>query len=119
MPDDYITLKEYVDTRFDAVDIRFAANEKDKELAKDSMEYRLDSMNEFRNALRDTSNNQVTKAEYCAWKTSVEEDIRSLRESRSLLEGKATQSSVNNVIILSVVSLLISLVSILLKLAGL
>ncbi len=106
---EYVSLKEYFDTQL-------LLRDNATKLAKESMEYRLDSMNEFREALRDATNNQVSKVEFNTWQSRIEEDIRSLRESRSLLEGKATQASVTIVTILTVISLLISIISIILGL---
>jgi hypothetical protein len=116
--DEFITLKEYVDTKFCYLDRAMETNNKNLEL-------RLASLNEIRDALRDRDATFITKVEFNAILTrlegcinGLETDIRSLRESRSLLEGKASQSSVNIAMIISVVSLLIGLVGILMGLFG-
>jgi hypothetical protein len=54
-----IALEKYVDTRFDAVDAAVKS-------AKESMEHRLDGMNEFRSAMKDQAGKFVTRGELLA-----------------------------------------------------
>ena len=68
-------------------------------------------MNEIRNALRDQSMLFLTKAEYIVFKETLEADIRSLRESRAMLEGKADQKQVNTAIIISVIGMAVAIIS--------
>ncbi len=63
-------------------------------LAKFEMDKRLEGMNEFRNQLKDQANMYFTKSEHEQFGKRIEDDIRSLRESRATLEGKASQNSV-------------------------
>jgi hypothetical protein len=63
-------------------------------LAKFEMDKRLEGMNEFRNQLKDQSSMFYTKSEHEQFGKRIEDDIRSLRESRASLEGKASQNSV-------------------------
>src|SRR4030042_927602 len=69
-----ISMKEYIDVRFDSVDKklvdmeeeidrRFNANERETGLARRAMEHRLDSMNEFRDSLRDQAIQFISKNE--------------------------------------------------------
>jgi len=67
-------------------------------LAKEVMDARLSSMNEFRESLRDQTKEFLTRVEYGSQQGALEtrflrmdEDIRGLRESRASLEGKASQ----------------------------
>jgi hypothetical protein len=105
-----ITLREYVD-------IKVSAIETSTRLAYNSMEKRLEGMNEFRNQLRDQNSTFITKAEYSAHMNKLEEDIRMLRESKALLEGKASQTSVNIALGISIVGLILTVLNIV-KLIG-
>ena len=113
---DYVSLRDYFDTTMEARD-------KTLEVALRNLDHRLGQMNEFRNALRDQSMTFLTKAEYITFKENLEADIRSLRESRAELAGKADQKQVNDAstvatigIILSVIGLAVAIVSIVIKL---
>ena len=75
------------------------------------LEKRLESMNEFRLQLKDQAGTFFTKNEHEVYMSSVEKDLRVLRESKANLEGKASQSSVNVALIISLLGLGISLVS--------
>jgi hypothetical protein len=105
---EYISLRDYIDTRLEAV-------EKTTELSRIAMEKRLDGMNEFRATLQDQNRNFVPRQEYSAFVEKAELDLRSLRESRSKLEGKADASSLHETTIIAVIGLLIALVSLLIR----
>lgn len=108
---EYITLRDYFERLI-------AEQNKATGLAYQSMERRLDGMNEFRDTLRDQGLSFLTKAEYYTFKTRLEEDIRTLRESKAMLEGKASQSSVNFVTAMAVIGIVLSVVSIAMRLLG-
>ena len=80
---------------------------------------RLASMNEFRAQLKDQAATFVPRTEHMILHDRLDEDIRTLRESRALLEGKASQNSVNLATILSVIGILFGLISLAMKLVGL
>jgi hypothetical protein len=116
---EFVTLRDYVDTRLDAI-------EKEKDASTRALEKRLDGMNEIRDALKDQQSFFVSKAEYRTAHERLADDIRSLRESRALLEGKASTESVNKVgntaltgIAIGVIGMIISVISLLLRLMGL
>ena len=100
---DYISLREYIDTLLEARD-------KETDRAYQSMEKRLEGMNEFRDALKDQSSTYLTKSEYKLAHDRILDDIRGLRESRAELHGKASQKSVDIAMILGVISLLVGLI---------
>jgi hypothetical protein len=102
-----VSLKEFILEKFVAL-------EKQTLLVQISLEKRLDGMNEFRDALKDQQRLFVPRTEH----DKVLEDIRSLRESRSMLEGKASQLSVNIAIVLAVAGLLIGVLGLILRLRG-
>jgi hypothetical protein len=110
---DLVSLKEYFDTKIKAqeerVNIIIEGQKEALNIARESMEKRLDSMNEFRQQLKDQSVMFITKAEH----EFVVQDIRELRESKAKLEGKADQSSVNKVFLISIISLFLAFVGML------
>jgi len=73
------------------------------------MEKRLDGMNEFRDTLKDQSGSFLTKSEFYTYRNKLDEDIRSLRESRAEIAGKASQTSVNIALLISIVGLILSI----------
>jgi hypothetical protein len=75
------------------------------------MDKRLEGMNEFRNQLKDQSTMFFTKAEHEQFGKRIEDDIRSLRESRASLEGKASQNSVLMAYVISGVSIIITIIA--------
>ena len=107
---DNITLKEYIDLKVGGI-------EKATFTAYNSMEKRLENINEFRAQLKDQNATFITKAEYSAHMNKIEEDIRMLRESKALLEGKASQTSVNIALGISIVGLILTVLNIV-KLVG-
>jgi hypothetical protein len=87
-------LKELMEERDRRYQERFDASEKARENAYDSMQDRLESMNEFRTTLKDQAATFFTRTEHESYMKSVEVDLRLLRESRAELAGAAKQSSV-------------------------
>jgi hypothetical protein len=89
-------------------------------LAKDGLDARLASMNEFRSALNDQADTFLTRTEYISQHqnlearfTRMDEDIRMLRESRAELQGKASQSQVNIALMIAVVGIALSIIGLL------
>jgi hypothetical protein len=87
---EYVTLKEYFERLI-------TEQNRSINVARESMEKRLDSMNEFRATLKDQSATLVSLNTFNAWKDKTDSDIRELRDSKAKLEGKADQSQVNRV----------------------
>jgi hypothetical protein len=100
---EYVTLKEYFESKLIAL-------EKGVTMAANSLEKRLDSMNEFRGALKDLSGKMLTRDEFTILHQRIEDDVRMLRESRAAMEGKADQSQVNKAMIISIISIIISVI---------
>jgi hypothetical protein len=112
MSDDNVPLKEYFEARVVAL-------EKATILAAHQMERRLEGMNEFREQLKDQAGQFQTKQEanlrwdnFIRDQEAIKSDIRILRESRAMLEGKASQQSVNVATILAVVGIVLWMVDI-------
>ena len=83
-----ITIKEYVERIVDDLEKRI-------EQARVTMEKRLDSMNEFRDALKDQSAKSPTREEMSSELDSIRKDVKSLISFKDSLEGKASQEDVN------------------------
>ena len=86
---------------------RLSAIEREIMLAKSDMDRRLETMNEFREALRDQAARFVTRMEMEAMHAPVLSDLRLLRESRAELQGKASQQSVTTATVFAVIGVLI------------
>ena len=113
---DGVSLKEYFDTRLDAVQMS-------TELAARSLESRLSQMNEIREAMREQAARSPSRDEVnilidkLASETRIEirkicADINDLKLSRAELHGKASQSSLNISMALALLGLLFGLINI-------
>jgi hypothetical protein len=110
-----VSLRDYFDDKIEALTrcftVKFDAMESARNLAKEAVEAKLLLMNELRGALNDQSSRMLTRAEYQLQHDRLIEDIRILRESKALLEGKATQASVNLAYLIGFTGLLISVIN--------
>jgi chromosome segregation ATPase len=84
-------------------------------LAKENIDFRLNSMNEFRGQLKDQATNFITRSELQPRFDRTDEDIRLLRESRAELIGKASQNSVNIAYIIAIIGIALSVLGLLLN----
>lgn len=80
-------------------------------IAKDDMDRRLEGMNEFRATLQDQASRFVIRSEYNSAHERLVEDIRSLRESRAEIAGKASMSAVIFAYGIAVMGLVLSVIS--------
>ena len=110
-----ISLKEFMLEKFSNL-------EKSTELARLSMEKRLEGMNEFRDTLRDQASKFITRAELNVMVSKFDQeiarliaDIRILRESDAKKEGKASQLSTNIALLIAIIGILISIFNLLIK----
>jgi len=94
------------------IDDRFITIEEARNLALKAMDTRLATMNEFREALRDTQSRFFTKPEHEAYMKSTEIELRALQDFKLSLETKANQSAVNVALVISGIGILLSIVSI-------
>ena len=132
--DDYITLREYFETKMnhlgEELSFKIAALKESTTIAKIANDERLERMNEFRDTLKDQAGTFVTmnevklnmqkidsqlvniRNEYCLRFDKVETDLRSLRESRAELRGKADQSQVNISLLIGVIGIIFGIIGI-------
>jgi len=104
-----ISLKEYFDSKFnelrDYVDIRFSNVDKATTLANDVLAVRLESMNEFRESLKDQTANFITKSEH----ENLIKQLDEVRLFQAAQRGMATQKSVYAAYLISAVGIIIGL----------
>lgn len=100
-----VTLRDFVKAKLQAL-------EKANVLFQRVLDARLAGMNEFREDLRRQANTFITRDEFLAMHERVKEDIRSLRESRAQLQGKASHQSVMVAIALALIGNMIGAIAI-------
>jgi uncharacterized membrane protein len=125
-----ISLREFLIAKIEELklyfDVRFNASEKAKELAYATLEKRLEAMNEFRDTLKDQAGNFITRKEVEvnldlinkeveAHVDRIDAAIKNLELSKAMLEGKASQSSMNLTMVIALSGLVIGLVGIILN----
>lgn len=114
-----ISLKEFfltlLEERKQQFNNRFEAMDKAVSTATSSLDKRLDTMNEFRNTLKDQNATFLTKTEYDNRHTELSKQIEDLKLSRAEMAGKASQSSVNLAYAVTGIGLIISIVSLILR----
>jgi len=108
---------KYVDMRIGELEkrliIMLEARDLALNLSASSLQRQLENMNEFRTQIKDERAMLLPRSEFVIQHDRVNDDIRILRESKALLEGKASQSSVMVTLILAIISIGISLVALL------
>ena len=107
----YVSLKDYFDARLTAMDEAVS-------LARESMETRLEGMNEFRTSLKEQADKFITRLEHFQVEEAhgqihkgIAEDIRMLRESKAELQGKASQTAVMLTMIIAFLGLFTAIMS--------
>jgi hypothetical protein len=114
-----VSLKEYLlellDERKAEFNTRFESMDRAINVATEALDKRLDSMNEFRNALKDQTATFITKSDYQSKHDELVKQIEDLKLSRATMEGKADQNSVNIAYIITFIGLIISIISLLLR----
>jgi hypothetical protein len=122
MPEETIPIREYFEKQFEAHeklnDAKFESVEKAVTVANTNMEHRLAGLNEWRATITDFINASITRKEFEGAHATVLEDIKRLDISRAMLEGKASQKSVNMAFLISAVGIILSIISIVLRLKG-
>jgi uncharacterized protein YicC (UPF0701 family) len=118
-------LEKFLLTRIEALEkmakIANDSIEKAVSVAHNAMNERLNTMNEFRDSLRDQNTLFITKVEHQALCDRIdrqETEIRGLRESRAELNGKASQGSVDTARTMALIGVAVSIISIILKFVG-
>jgi hypothetical protein len=112
---DSVTLKEYfqdvADQMCEVNRVKFEAQDTALSLARESLEKRLETMNEFRQSLKDQQSAFLTRNEYSAKHDLLQGQVDQLRLKGAELSGKADQKSVTIVMIFSLISAMLGVVS--------
>jgi len=105
--DKNISLKEYFDNRFldlkEYMDLKFNNIEKSTCLAQDNLNARLESMNEFRNSMKDQASNFITRNEHELLITKIDTDVKyavAQIKSDMLIEQSRTRWIVAEIVII-------------------
>lgn len=86
-------LTEKIDGLERYVDEKFSAQALAVDMARNTMDKRLDGMNEFREALRDQASKMMTRSEYAVNHEKFRDELTKLTRSMERMEGKASQTS--------------------------
>ena len=108
---DGVDLKEYFECRLKDM-------EKATDLAYQNLQFRLASMNEFREQMKDQASTFITRAEHNVLMQKLDTAVEDLKKSRDEQTGKASVSSVYIAYIISFVGILIAIIGLILKLKG-
>jgi hypothetical protein len=100
---DGVALKDYVDTRFEAVC-------KDIEKSETALNKRLEGMNEFRDTLKDQAGQFLTRAEFDIAHKVLIDDMRECRDFMAKHQGKASQTALLYTAALAMAGLVIGLI---------
>lgn len=101
-----VSLKEHFESRIESV-------EKATMLAANTLERRLEGMNEFRDTLRDQASRFVTRDEMNVQLERDREAISDLQTFKDRLEGKASASAVYVAYAMSLIGIIIGVVGLL------
>lgn len=100
----------------DYVDLRFLENQRAIDKAERTMNSRLESMNEFRDTLKDQASKFITREETLLIIKPILDSVKTLENSKATLDGKASQSAVNFSSAISVIGMLIAIMSLIINL---
>ncbi len=101
---DGVSLKDYFDARFDAVEEKFKASEAAITKAEFNLSKRLDGMNEFREALKDAAARMATRNELELVRITAHSETASLMEKVNALERAKSNLDGRLIVIAGLVS---------------
>jgi hypothetical protein len=99
-------------------DIKLTNIDKESTATANNIEKRLESMNEFRSQLKDQASTFITRTEHEALIGKYDGEIRDLRDFQKGLEGKASQSSLNITMAISILGFFIGVIGIIIGFFG-
>ena len=114
-----VSIKEYFDNKVvelqKYMDLKFDSIEKSTCLAQENLNLRLDSMNEFRNTMKDQAARFITREELSLMLDTMSKDIRHLLDAQAKQEGMATQKSVTIAYIISSTAIIIGVLQLFIR----
>lgn len=109
-------LEKRMELRFEALARQIVAETKSNadalQLSSHALEKRLETMNQFREQIKEERSLLLPRSEFTLQHDRLLDDVRGLRESRAMLEGKASQGAFVITLILAVIGIGLSVVSI-------
>ena len=123
---DEITLKEFIERIFaereNQLQLHFRNSENALVLSKLELDKRLNELNnlraEYTKDRMDDNTTFLRQETYYDKMISIDKDIKDLQLSKAALEGKASQTSVNRVTIISLAGLFIALIGIIIAIGN-
>ena len=123
---DEITLKEFIERIFaereNQLQLHFRNSENALILSKLELDKRLNELNnlraEYTKDRMDDNTTFLRQVTYYDKMISLDKDIKDLQLSKAALEGKASQTSVNRVTIISLAGLFIALIGIIIAIGN-
>ena len=116
MAEETVSLKEHLLGEIahvkELIDAKLAALEKATSLVAENMKQKFEDTNKWRDQSKDQTATYVTKDLY----STLEDRTKSLELSRAEVKGMATQSSLNRVLVFSLIGAAIGLIGITLSL---
>ncbi len=119
--DNYLSIptKNYIDSKISELEktmnLELAIRDKALIVAKEDLDRRLESMNEFRKDLDKQQGTFLSKSDYDLKNEKLCSDIQGLKETRAELRGMASQSYVNITLTIALLSILLGIASLLLQ----
>jgi len=113
---DVVTLREYLDQRLQDLESKLEVIERMNSIAVDkavdTLNQRLESMNEFRAQMKDQQGTFATRTEFSLFMSKIDASIHSLEIDRATLEGKASQKGVTIAYIISAIGIIMGIIGI-------
>ena len=113
-----MTLLQYIEEKFNSLEKLWnserKANAEARDLASQILNTRLDHMNQFREQNKDLQTMKVGKVDCEQYRVAIEKELRPLREYQIEVRSKASQRTVNNIMIISIANLALFGVSLIL-----
>ena len=91
-------------------EMKFSARDEATRVALQTMDHRLDGMNEIRGVLKDQTAQTIMRPEFSLSRDQIRAELADLQKYRNIAEGKASQGSVYFFGLLSIASLIISII---------
>jgi polyhydroxyalkanoate synthesis regulator phasin len=101
--DEAVSLRDYIDTRIKAVEDRFASVERSTDIAANTVDKRLENMNEFRSQLNEQASHFITRTEHDV----LEARIQAIERSVANIQGRFWAFTIGLTVMAIIVSTII------------
>jgi len=93
--------------------VKLEEAEKALNMARQTLERRLEGMNEFRAQLKEQAGTFIIRSEFMATMERWDREIKNLNRAKDLVEGKASVTSVYLALLVGLLSIFISIINLL------